>query len=196
MAGIVGFDCLRDGVFTVDLVDGSISFPQGAGTTPIANDPSAIPPGAAICELRMVAGLPAVPGVIGGYRNVWLQIDTGSNGSLALPSEAIRRFPDLLAGHANTAGQDTGVAGVGNTIISRAATVGVFGTQLNDVAIQVELPTGSGPLLSDPTRPDLVPIVVGRMGNQVLRQFRITFDLPHHRLWAVRRPLPPGSPAR
>jgi predicted aspartyl protease len=187
LAGIVGFDCLRDRVFTIDLVAGTITFPPPEAPKPPEVAATDLP-GAAVTELRMVGGLPAVPGWIGARRQVWLQIDTGSNGSLALPLDAVRHSPDVVAGHANAAGQDTGVGGVGDLIQSRAGTVGVFGTQLTDVAIQVELPDGSGRLAAAAGDAGSA-VLVGRMGNQVLRQFRITFDLPHHRLWALRRPV-------
>ena len=179
VAGIVGFDTIRDQAFTIDFDAGTVAF-----------DNPEPPAGATVVELRMIGGLAAVPGCIGAHANAWLQIDTGSDGSLALSLAAVRQCPDLLSSHANSAGEATGVGGVGNLIQSTLVTVGVFGVELSDVSMQVELPDHQG--LSPTQFGDRSggTLLVGRMGNQVLRRFRITFDLPHHRLWAVARPGP------
>jgi hypothetical protein len=197
VAGIVGFDTIRDQAFTIDFEAGTITFESAEsrgfadstpGATASANPGVQPPPGAAVLELRTIGGLPAVPGRIASHPNAWLQIDTGSDGSLALSLAAVRQCPDLLSSHANSAGEATGVGGVGNLIQSTLVTVGVFGVNLSDVSMQVELPDRQG--LSPTQFGDRSggTLLVGRLGNQVLRRFRITFDLPHHRLWAVVRP--------
>jgi hypothetical protein len=182
VAGIVGFDALRDKAFTLDLDAGTVAFM-----------PLSPPPGAAVAELRMIGGLPAVPGRIGPGRAAWLQIDSGSNGSLALSLDAVRRDPGLAAARANTAGEATGVAGVGDLVQSRLVNLGVFGVDLSDVAMQVELPDRAGLAPTQIGDDSGGARLVGRMGNQILRRFRITFDLPHHRLWATPRPGPAGK---
>ncbi|MEX0775300.1 MAG: retropepsin-like aspartic protease [Phycisphaeraceae bacterium] len=183
IAGILGFGNLRDQVFTLDFT---------AGTITIEDRVHFVPPPADVASehrLMMVGGLPAVPGSIGspgdprGKRyDAWLQIDTGSNAGLSLPYDWLRQNPRLVAQQHNRMGQVTGAGGAATTVGSRISDLEVFGRRLADQDISIELQK-TGPA----TRGGAV---IGRLGNGVLRDFVLTFDLGQGKLWAKWRPMP------
>jgi hypothetical protein len=172
VAGILGLDSLQEFIFTMDLQGGALTFEDRAAFVP--------PPGAAAQRVAIVGNLPAVEGRMESNLPAVLQIDTGSNGSLAVSVRHVEQQTQLLAGKYNVHGEAYGVGGLAGTVTSELRNLTVFGQELHAVAFQVELsnPQTSGPVPRD------APIL-GRMGNQVLKKFRITFDLPHQRLWAV-----------
>jgi hypothetical protein len=172
VAGILGLDSLEDDLFTFDLQAGALTFEDRATFKPPAGVPAQ--------EVNLVGNLPSVAGRIEAEFPAVLQIDTGSNGSLAVSVRHVEQQTRLLAGKYNLHGEAHGVGGLAGTVSSELRSLTVFGKELHGVAIQVEL---SNPQTSQPVAND-APIL-GRMGNQVLKQFRVTFDLPNHRLWAI-----------
>jgi hypothetical protein len=171
VAGILGFDCLADGMFTIDYRAGELRLEDRATFRP--------PNGASMHRLDLIANLPAVQGRLDAKHDAWLQIDTGSNGSLAIALGSVQQRLELLAGKVNTQSDAAGVGGLAGQVNSKLDRLAVFGQELRDVPFQVEL---AGP---QPVTGSDAPLV-GRMGNQVHKRFSLTLDLPNHRLWAAR----------
>lgn len=133
------------------------------------------PPNATRHRLRLVQGLPVVEASVNGARGkpalpVDLLLDTGGSGALSLPLETLSLRPDLASVPVSGAGVRLGVGGPGGVTETWVRSLTTLGLTLRDV------PTAFGPsppgLAARPGR------TLGRLGQGVLGQARLTFDAP------------------
>lgn len=177
--GIVGYRSFGGLPFTLDYAAQTLTLHRPDAYTPT--------PGSTPVRLVPHRGLPMVRAAVGppGREHaVWLLIDTGAHNQLTLPTECLELWPEILAapqqGHGRT-------SGVGGPVASRQTWVNqlrVMGVTLQDV------PTNFEPSTAQMQR---APVPVGRIGNKLLRHFRLSFDPRTGIVHAIWRP---GAPTR
>jgi len=165
VAGIVGSVSLLPHPFTIDYSQRELVVYQRDRFVPPAD--------AERVRLEFYGGLPAVKATLANGREVLLIIDTGMDTALALPME-VAGWPGIVATGASGAGAARGVGGQIQTREAWLKSVAVFGHRLGGVPVTFE------PETREPRRTDLP---VGRIGGQLLRGFRLTFDARYRRLW-------------
>ena len=177
---IVGFDTFRERVFSIDLAAGEVSFPAGDCRNAIFD------PHYPSIESAWSTGCPRCPGASGRSARPGCRSTRVRMGRWPWPLPPPGSFPPVARhpGQHRRRGQRR--RGHGESDPVAPVVLHVFGSELPDVALQVEMPDRDG---LSPTQYDDHSggaVLVWRMGNQVLKRFRLTFDLPNHRLWAVR----------
>lgn len=126
-------------------------------------------------RLEFYHGLPAVRATLANGQDALLIIDTGADNTISLPMQ-VSRWPGVLASGASGAGAASGVGGQIQTLRGWLKSVDVFGFKLSGVPVTFE-PQAHEPL-SDGT-------VVGRIGGQALKGFRMTFEARQRDLWVT-----------
>lgn len=172
--GIIGRPLFRNFVVEVDwslqslrLIDpDAFEYSGGGIALPLAELPS----GHLTTRARIHAG-------DGSGREVTLLVDTGAGHALSLEPAALgpsglpaERLSDVVIGW--------GSNGVARGDIARLGAIDLGGLVLNDVITSfpdAEPWTGIGDALGAE--------VHGNLGSQILRRFRVTFDVPHGRLY-------------
>ncbi|MEO1235176.1 MAG: aspartyl protease family protein [Planctomycetota bacterium] len=169
LGGIVGFTDLAAVPFTLDASRRELSLYEPTAFRP--------PRDATRERLHRFRRLPVVRAELydGAQRvEVWLLIDYGADNALTLPNAVLERFPGVLSVNATGRGR---TAGVGGTVQSTQAWVKdfrLFGLSLEHVPVNFEEPppTMRGERL------------IGRVGNELLRHFRLTFHASHGWVYA------------
>lgn len=164
-AGLIGFTAFANHPFTLDY--------QNHTLTVYRRDTFVPPPDATRVPLVNYRGLPAVRAKLGGGQDVLLILDSGADNAVSLP-ESCAPWPGLLASGVTSPSQARGVGGDIHTRRGWLRKLDIFGLQLYDVPVTFEPPP---PGLTDPR------ITLGRVGNQLLSSFRLTFDARRHFLW-------------
>jgi len=164
-AGLIGSISLMPHPFTVDYQKSELI---------VYNRKTFVPPkDAQKVELTFYARLPAVKAKLANGKEVILIIDTGADNAVSLPM-AVAEWPGILASGATGATSARGVGGDIQTLSGWLKKVDVFGYNLGGVPVTFE------PQTRTPRRTDLP---VGRMGGQLLKGFRLTFDARYRSLW-------------
>jgi len=119
--------------------------------------------------------LPMVSAEIGDDHPIWLVLDTGADNQLSLPQACTRLWPDILAVPFQGPARTTGIGG--EVVSSQAWLVSLklFGLDLRDVPVTFE------PHIETLARYDRP---VGRIGNELLKHFRLTFQPNRQKIWA------------
>ncbi len=187
--GLVGFPALAEVPFTID-VTGSIGGKDTGGTLTLHNPKSFAPPkGAVSVPLRIYRRLPVVEAIVGGPgagssqatdRNrgerVWLILDWGSDHGVSLPGALMQRRPDLAS--IDVAGTSR-VQGVGGTALTQETwvrSITLFGQTLEHEPVTIE---------NLPPQFNQAPLPVGRLGHELMRKYRMTFDLARQQLYII-----------
>lgn len=165
MGGLVGFTAFAGQPFTLDFPNNEITLHRRDAFTP--------PEGAERFDLVSYRGLPSIVAELAGGQEVLLIIDTGANNAISLPTE-VADWPRILATRTAGAGATRGVGGTIQTQESWLRHVDMLGLRLNNVPVAFE-PQPLG--LSSPR------YTIGRLGNQVLAAFQLTFDLERRSIW-------------
>lgn len=165
IAGILGINLLGEQPFTIDYEAARVTLYSNRGFTP--------PAGARPFPLRMIGRIPAVLTTVGEGNQaapLWLQIDSGMNAQLAIPRQVLDANPRLLSGMRHSHQASVGVGGTAANIRSELAMLTLMGRDLRDTPVMIE---------TRPPTPPFQNIPVGRVGNRLLDQTRLTFDVPN-----------------
>ena len=165
LAGLIGSISLLPHPFTID---------YGNSELIVYNRNTFVPPeGADKVELTFYGRLPAVKATLANGQDVILIIDTGADNTVSLPI-ALSTMPGVLATGSTGVGSARGVGGDIQTIQGWLKDLDVFGFRLAGVPVTFE------PKTREPRRKDLP---VGRIGGQLLKDFRLTFDARYNALY-------------
>lgn len=163
--GLIGSVSLLPHPFTIDYTNEELI---------VYNRKTFIPPkDAEKVALTFYGQLPAVTATLDDGQQVILILDTGADNTVALPMDLASR-PGILGATTSSAGVARGVGGDIQTLQAWLKTLNVFGFRLNGVPVTFE------PKMREPRRTDLP---VGRIGGELLKDFRLTFDAQHGVLW-------------
>ena len=165
MGGLVGFTAFAGQPFTLDFPNNTLTLHRRDAFTP--------PDDAERFDLVNYHGLPAIVATLAGGQEVLLIIDTGANNAISLPNQ-VADWPRILGTHVAGAGRSSGVGGSIRTQESWLRHIDLFGLRLSSVPVAFE---PQPPGLSSPH------YTVGRLGNQILASFQLTFDLRNRSIW-------------
>ena len=160
-AGLIGSVSLMPHPFTVDYKKKELIVYNRQTFVP--------PPNSDKVQLTFYGRLPAVKGKLANGQEVILILDTGADNTVSLPIE-LSTMRGVLATGSTGAGNARGVGGDIQTIQGWLKELDVFGFRLAGVPVTFE------PKTREPRRKDLP---VGRLGGQLLKDFRLTFDARH-----------------
>ena len=164
-AGLIGSISLLPHPFTIDYANDELV---------VYNRDTFVPPAdAEKVELTFYGRLPAVNAKLANGQAIVLILDTGADNTVSLPIE-LSKMPGVLATGSTGAGNARGVGGNIQTIQGWLKELDVFGFRLAGVPVTFE------PKLREPRRTDLP---VGRIGGQLLKDFRLTFDARYGALY-------------
>lgn len=164
-AGLIGSVSLLPHPFTIDYKNRELI---------VYNRRTFVPPtGAEKVALTFYGRLPAVIGTLANGQEIILILDTGADNTVSLPV-SLSTMPGVLATGSTGAGSARGVGGDIQIIRGWLKELGVFGYRLGGVPVSFE------PKTREPRRKDLP---VGRIGGQLLKDFRLTFDARHDAVW-------------
>lgn len=170
VSGILGYHAFDPHPFTVDYAEKTLTIHPTNGFVPPA-DAYAQP----YVEL---AGLPVIVATLANGQEISLLVDTGAGQSVAM-SDVYATQPGVLAVSISGHHQTMGIGGVIAGSRSWLNTLTVFGQTLRHVDVSIEpaavaLRTDKG--------------FVGRIGNKLLRNWRLTFDPQRKIMYAQWRP--------
>ncbi|MGB0766994.1 MAG: aspartyl protease family protein [Phycisphaeraceae bacterium] len=164
-AGLIGSISLMPHPFTVDYRRGELT---------VYNRSTFVPPkGAEKVELTFYSRLPAVKATLANGEDVVLILDTGADNTVSLPM-SVASWSGVLATGASGKGIARGVGGDIETRSGWLERLAIFGFNLRGVPVTFE------PKTREPRRVDYP---VGRVGGQLLKDFRLTFDARYRSLW-------------
>ena len=164
-AGLIGSISLMPHPFTIDYKKSELI---------VYNRKTFVPPqGADKVELTFYGRLPAVKAMLANGQGVILILDTGADNTVSLPIE-LSKMPGVLATGSTGSGSARGVGGNIQTVQGWLKELDVFGFRLAGLPVTFE------PKTREPRRKDLP---VGRIGGQLLKDFRLTFDARYSALW-------------
>lgn len=164
-AGLIGSISLLPHPFTIDYANSELV---------VYNRSTFVPPkDAEKVRLTFYGRLPAVIATLANGQDVVLILDTGADNTISLPA-SISTMPGILATGSTGSGSARGVGGDIQTIQGWLKEIEVFGYRLGGVPATFE------PKTREPRRTDLP---VGRIGSQLLKDFRMTFDARHNAMW-------------
>jgi len=164
-SGLIGSVSLMPHPFTIDYSRSELIVYNRAGFTP--------PTDCDRVELAFFGRLPAVHATLADGTEVLLIIDTGADNSISLPIE-LASHPGVLATGSTGGGVSRGIGGEIRTIQGWLSNINLFGRNLAHVEVTFE------PQSFDTSRSSLP---VGRIGGELLRGFRLTFDARQRALW-------------
>lgn len=164
-AGLIGSISFLPHPFTIDYKNSELV---------VYNRKTFVPPkGAEKVPLTFYGRLPAVTATLANGQDIILILDTGADNTVSLPMK-LSKVPGVLASGSTGSGSARGVGGDIQTIQGWLKELGVFGFRLGGVPVTFE------PETREPRRKDLP---VGRIGGQLLKDFRLTFDARYNALW-------------
>ena len=168
--GVIGFPALKRVPFTVD---------QQAATLTVYSPDSFRPPEDAHAERLLTGGgIPSILARVGNDHPVRLILDTGDMAHLMLPRWCLDQWPDIAAVPSTGHNRSVGVGGTVDGIRAWVSALKIFGLQLNGVQVSFDpQPMARGQQLA-----------IGRIGNGLLKHFRLTFDARRNVVWAQWRP--------
>ncbi len=164
-AGLIGSISLLPHPFTIDYKNSELI---------VYNRKTFVPPKKAEkVALTFYGRLPAVIATLANGQDVILILDTGADNTVSLPIE-LSTLPGVLATGSTGSGSARGVGGDIQTLQGWLKELKVFGFRLAGVPVTFE------PKTREPRRKDLP---VGRIGGQLLKDFRLTFDARYSAVW-------------
>ncbi len=166
VTGLIGSVSLLPQPFAIDYVKRELV---------VYNRKTFVPPvDAQGVTLEFYGRLPAVRAKLANGKEVLLIIDTGMDSAVALPNE-LTSWQGIFATSASSSGQSRGVGGEIQTQVGWLKSLEVFGYTLGGVPVTFE------PEVHESRRQDLP---VGRIGSELLKGFRLTFDARYRAMWA------------
>ena len=98
----------------------------------------------------------APPGGAGAPRDhepIWVLLDTGANNWLSLPMAYVKPRTDILSGRFNPQASSRGISGQINDVRSKLKAIDLFGMQLHEVPVTIEMAPTAQPDARDDPRP-------------------------------------------
>ena len=170
ISGILGVHAFNNHPFTIDYQRNTLTLYPRGGFTP--------PPGAVAQRYVDLAGLAAIPAIVGDDLRILLLVDTGAGQSVAMPERAAYH-PGVLAiglgGHSRTAGIGGVVAGSRSWL----SKITVLGQTLTRIDVSLE---------PAPPGLDAGDVIIGRIGNELLKNWRLTFVPDERTIYAQWQP--------
>jgi predicted aspartyl protease len=163
--GLIGYPFLRRFVVTIDWPNSRLLL-----TPP---DRFKAPEGAAALRVRLKENIPTIEGDVDGSRG-WFEVDTGSNSAMTLYPRFVERHAlrDRYSPRIRTVtGRGVGGLNYGDYVRVGAITLGPF--SLKGPVVQLSRQQAGS---------DAKSALAGRIGNEILGRFIVTFDYPHERL--------------
>jgi hypothetical protein len=166
VAGVIGYPTLGDVPFTIDFPAATLTFWNPARFT-APNVESAL--------LRVNANAPFVEATLENGTDVWLMLDSGAAGTVALWRTFVDQHPDVVTVPQKRWGVSSGAGGGTQVAITELRTLRVFGREVHAVTTAVQ---------AAPEWMWVHPRVAGLVGASLLRDWRITIDPQKRRIWA------------
>ena len=169
VSGLIGIRALGGLPFTLDYRDPSLTIYRRDAFEP----PTGVPAFPARFDL---VGLPVINAEVGNGHQVWLILDSGADNALTLPRRCLNEWPEIVAVSSSGSGASSGVGG---TVASTRTWLGrlkIFGLDLKNTPVTFEQATGA---LARQSKP------IGRIGGEMLKNFRLTIDPKGRRIWAL-----------
>ena len=167
LSGVVGFPAIASLPFSIDY--------RTLTLTIYRPDQFKAPLGVPRQRLRVYWRLPMVSALIGPDRLVWLILDTGADNEITLPLSVLHRWPNAVAAPLSGTGYSLGVGGSVQSVENWLKTVKLFELDLRQMPVTFEPPP---PSLDHPW------MIIGRVGNKLLQNFRVTIDAREGWVWA------------
>ena len=167
VSGIIGFHAFGQVPLTIDYQKSLLTVHHPDHFQP--------PSGAKAYRLWSYRGLPMIRVVVGQKHEAWLIVDTGAETHITLPMACAVTWPDIVMVPTTSPGRARGVGGSVSTVHTWLTSIRLLGLDLRRTPVSFEAQA------STPQRPHMLPI--GRIGNQLLRHFHLTFDPKNNRLW-------------
>lgn len=170
VSGILGYHAFDPHPFTIDYADKTLTIHPTHGF---------VPPADAYAQRYVeLAGLPVIVGTLANDQKILLLVDTGAGQNVAM-CDLFALQPGVLAVTIGGHHQTMGIGGVIAGSRSWLNTLTVFGRTLRHVDVSLEpqasaLRTEQG--------------YIGRIGNKLLKNWRLTFDPQNKMLYAQWRP--------
>jgi len=166
VGGIVGFSAFGGVPFTIDYQPPSLTVYQPSRFQPH--------PEAQAHRLWLYRGIPVIRAVVGNGHAVWLMIDTGSDKQVTLPRSCLTRWPDIVLVPQTGRGQSKGIGGTIGNVNTWLDSITLLGLELRQIPVSFE---------PDQPTPSAQKKPIGRIGGNLLKHFRLTFDPTHQRIW-------------
>jgi predicted aspartyl protease len=163
--GLIGYPLLHRFVVSIDWQNARIIL------TPPARYKA--PEEAAALPIRLKDNIPTVEGKVDGDRG-WFEVDTGSNSAMTLYPKFVEKhhLSDRYSPRIRTiTGRGVGGLNYGDFVRVGAVALGPY--SLKGPVVQLSRQQAGSDAKSD---------LAGRIGNEILDRFTITFDYPHQRL--------------
>lgn len=166
--GLIGFNSLRHVPFTIDQhVDLLTMYPTGYKPKhAIAADRH---------KLFVWRNLPMVEATLPGGGKIMLILDTGADNTLTLPKSLLEQMPEITAVDQTGPSASEGIGGTVTTTRTWLQWIDILGVRLKHIDTTFEPDLES---MSRHTMP------IGRIGNKLLAQWRLTFDAPSNAIYA------------
>jgi len=165
--GIIGFPAFGRVPFTIDYQASQLTLYRPNQFNP--------EPDAVAHRLWPYRGLPVVRATIGQGHEILLIVDSGAETHITLPLECAERWPDIVLVPVTSRGNAKGIGGSVPTVQTWLKSINLFGLNLYGVPVSFEsrLPSRRTP-----------NVLMGRIGNRLLKDFRLTFDPAKGRVWS------------
>ncbi len=143
------------------------------------------PLGAQPVELTLWKGRPYIKALVNGKDEVWMLVDTAANALANFNETFARAHPELLAGEGGRIVAGAGVGGEIEGVLTELEALDALGISFRKVPVTLFVSARG-------MKPDREPR--GTIGAAILKNFRLTFDYRHKRLWVEWLP-PKSAPA-
>jgi len=169
--GVLGYLALRHVPFTLDHAQAELILHNPDDFRP--------PEGARRVELLTHRFLPAVEATLSNGQRVKLILDSGADNAITLPRSVLKRWPEVAAVPETGSGRSRGIGGTIESTNTWLKDLQIFGLTLRHLPVAFE---SSGPGMQRGELP------VGRVGLELLKHCRLTFDPANNTLWVEWRP--------
>lgn len=168
VSGMIGIRSLGGLPFTLDYGDSTLTVYRRDAFKP--------PEGVPVFPARFdLVGLPMITAEVGNGHKVWLILDSGADNALTLPRKCLEQWPQIVSVPNSGAGASSGIGGSVASTQTWLKEFKLLGLNLKDTPVTFETATGA---LARQSKP------IGRIGGEMLKNFRLTVDPRSGRIWA------------
>ena len=169
VSGLIGIRALNGLPFTLDYREPSLTLYRRSTFVPPKDTP--------VFPARFdLVGLPVITAEVGNGHKVWLILDSGADNALTLPRRCLKDWPEIVAVQNSGSGASSGIGGSVASTNTWLGRLKIFGLELKNTPVTFEEATGA---LARQSRP------IGRVGGDMLKNFRLTIDPQGRRIWAL-----------
>ena len=169
VSGLIGISAIDGLPFTLDYREPSLTIHRRDTFKPPADTP--------VFPARFdLVGLPVITAEVGDGHRVWLILDSGADNALTLPRRCLTDWPQIVAVRNSGSGASAGIGGSVASTNTWLAKIKIFGLDLKNTPVTFEESTGA---LARQSKP------IGRVGGEMLKNFRLTIDPKGRRIWAL-----------